>query len=214
VRAGNGAGVARLGREDDRGRHHRAGLVLRRAAAGDQGRRSDRRAGGAAGHQRADCGSAGQRPGRELVLLGLQPPLQLGQLPRAQLGGSVRLEELGIVLVYPRGTGGPAGWTWRRWRPRASVSRLSVHAIFNRCCALLYSRPPVGGVVDFSQPEPRSNPGLRGPGADHRMTFQVSDTTLQRPDIHGRPRCGTPCCPTCPAPSSWPSRSTWSLFGG
>ena len=52
-------------REGHRGGHHRAGLLQRRPAAGDQGRRPDRRARGAAHHQRADRGRAGLRPGQE-----------------------------------------------------------------------------------------------------------------------------------------------------
>ena len=49
-------------REGDQGGHHGAGLFQRRAAAGDQGRRPDRRPRGGADHQRADGGGAGLRP--------------------------------------------------------------------------------------------------------------------------------------------------------
>ena len=52
-------------REGHRGGDHRAGVLQRRAAAGDQGRRPDRRARGAADHQRADRGRAGLRAGQE-----------------------------------------------------------------------------------------------------------------------------------------------------
>ena len=44
------------------GRHHGPGLFQRRAAAGHQGRRQDRRPRGAAHHQRADRGGARLRP--------------------------------------------------------------------------------------------------------------------------------------------------------
>ena len=44
--------------------HHRAGLLLRRAAPGDQGGRRDRRPEGAPDRQRADRGRAGLRPGQ------------------------------------------------------------------------------------------------------------------------------------------------------
>ena len=47
------------------GRHHRSGLLQRRPAPGDQGRRQDRRPRGAAHHQRADGGGARLRPRQE-----------------------------------------------------------------------------------------------------------------------------------------------------
>ena len=47
------------------GGHHRPGLLQRQPAAGDQGRRPDRRAGGRADHQRADRRGPGLRPGQE-----------------------------------------------------------------------------------------------------------------------------------------------------
>ena len=47
------------------GGHHRPGLLQRRAAAGDQGRRQDRRPRRAAHHQRADGRGAGLRPRQE-----------------------------------------------------------------------------------------------------------------------------------------------------
>ena len=49
-------------REGDAGRHHRARLLQRRPAPGDQGRRQDRRPRRAAHHQRADRGGARLRP--------------------------------------------------------------------------------------------------------------------------------------------------------
>ena len=49
----------------DRRRHHRAGLLQRRAAAGDQGRRHDRRPERPAHRQRADRGGARLRPRQE-----------------------------------------------------------------------------------------------------------------------------------------------------
>ncbi len=49
----------------DRGRHHGAGLLQRRAAAGHQGRREDRRPRGQAHHQRADRGGDGLRTRQE-----------------------------------------------------------------------------------------------------------------------------------------------------
>ena len=54
------------GRTGDRGRHHRAGLLQRRPATGDQGRRPDRRARSAPHHQRADCRRTGLWPGQAL----------------------------------------------------------------------------------------------------------------------------------------------------
>ena len=45
-----------------RSRHHRAALLHRRAAPGDEGRRQDRRPRRQAYHQRADGGRAGLRP--------------------------------------------------------------------------------------------------------------------------------------------------------
>ena len=47
------------------GGHHGPGLLQRQPAAGDQGRRPDRRPRGRADHQRADRGGAGLRPGQE-----------------------------------------------------------------------------------------------------------------------------------------------------
>ncbi len=47
-----------LGRAGDEGRRHLPRLLQRQPAAGDQGRRADRRARGAAHHQRADRGGA------------------------------------------------------------------------------------------------------------------------------------------------------------
>ena len=52
------------GRGGDRSRDHRAGLLQRQPAPGDQGRGSHRRPGSQADHQRADGGSAGLRPGQ------------------------------------------------------------------------------------------------------------------------------------------------------
>ena len=58
-----GRGLSR--REGHRRGHHRAGLLQRRAAAGDQGRRQDRRPQRPAHRQRADRGGAGLRPRQE-----------------------------------------------------------------------------------------------------------------------------------------------------
>ena len=58
-----GGGLPR--REGHRRGHHRAGVLQRRAAAGHQGRRQDRRPERAAHHQRADRGGAGLRPRQE-----------------------------------------------------------------------------------------------------------------------------------------------------
>ena len=54
-----------LGQPVTRGGHHRAGLLQRRAAPGDQGRRQDRRPRGHAHRQRADRGGAGLRARQE-----------------------------------------------------------------------------------------------------------------------------------------------------
>ena len=68
---GDGAAEAEAGgrglprREGHRRGHHRAGVLQRRAAAGDEGRRQDRRAERAADHQRADRRGAGLRPRQE-----------------------------------------------------------------------------------------------------------------------------------------------------
>ena len=51
-------------RDGDRRGHHRAGLLRRRAAAGHQGGRRDRRPERPAHHQRAHRGRAGLRPGQ------------------------------------------------------------------------------------------------------------------------------------------------------
>ena len=56
---------AYLGQPVTPGGHHRAGVLQRRPAAGDQGRRQDRGPRGAAHHQRADRGSARLRPRQE-----------------------------------------------------------------------------------------------------------------------------------------------------
>ena len=56
-------GLSRRG--SHRGGHHRAGVLQRLAAAGDQGRRPDRRPRGQADHQRADRGRARVRHGQE-----------------------------------------------------------------------------------------------------------------------------------------------------
>ena len=60
-----GSGRSLPGREGHRGGDHGAGVLQRRAAAGHQGRRQDRRAGSDAHHQRADGGGAGLRAGQE-----------------------------------------------------------------------------------------------------------------------------------------------------
>ena len=52
-------------RGSDRGGHHRPGVLQRLAAAGDQGRRQDRRPRRQADHQRADGGGARVRPRQE-----------------------------------------------------------------------------------------------------------------------------------------------------
>ena len=54
------------GREGDRGGDHRAGVLQRCPTAGDQGRREDRRIGGAPHHQRADRRGPGVRPRQEV----------------------------------------------------------------------------------------------------------------------------------------------------
>ena len=61
--AANGRGLSRHQR--DRGGDHRSRVLQRRAAAGHQGRRQDRRARGQAHHQRAHGGRAGLRAGQE-----------------------------------------------------------------------------------------------------------------------------------------------------
>ena len=53
------------GRDGDRGGHHRARVLQRLAAPGDQGRRQDRRPRRQAHHQRADRGRARLRPRQE-----------------------------------------------------------------------------------------------------------------------------------------------------
>ena len=60
-----GGGRGLPGPQGQQGRDHRAGLLQRRPAPGDQGRRPDRRPGGRADHQRADGRVAGLRPGQE-----------------------------------------------------------------------------------------------------------------------------------------------------
>ena len=60
---GDRRGLSR--RDGHRGGHHRSGLFQRQPAPGDQGRRQDRRARGAAHHQRADRGGARLRHGEE-----------------------------------------------------------------------------------------------------------------------------------------------------
>ena len=59
----DGGGLPRRG--SDRGGHHRAGVLQRLAAPGDQGRRQDRRPRGQAHHQRADGRGARVRHGQE-----------------------------------------------------------------------------------------------------------------------------------------------------
>ena len=56
---------AHLGAHGHAGGHHRSGLLQRRAASGDQGRRQDRRPRSAAHHQRADGGGARLRARQE-----------------------------------------------------------------------------------------------------------------------------------------------------
>ena len=58
-----GGGISRAA--GHQGGHHRAGLLQRRAAPGDQGRRPDRRPRSDAHRQRADRGGAGLRPRQE-----------------------------------------------------------------------------------------------------------------------------------------------------
>jgi hypothetical protein len=53
------------GRDRDRGRDHRAGLLQRRPAPGHQGRRPHRWPGSQAHHQRTHRGGPGLRPGQE-----------------------------------------------------------------------------------------------------------------------------------------------------
>ena len=60
-----GSGRSLPGREGHAGGDHGAGVFQRRAAAGHQGRRQDRRPGSDAHHQRADGGGAGLRAGQE-----------------------------------------------------------------------------------------------------------------------------------------------------
>ena len=60
---GDGRGLSRPAGHP--GGHHRSGLLQRRPAPGDQGRRQDRRPRGPAHHQRADGGGARLRPRQE-----------------------------------------------------------------------------------------------------------------------------------------------------
>ena len=60
-----GSGRSLPGPQGQQGRHHGAGLLQRRPAAGDQRRRPDRRPGSRAHHQRADRGRAGLRARQE-----------------------------------------------------------------------------------------------------------------------------------------------------
>ena len=60
-----GGGRELPGPQGPQGGHHGPGLLQRQPAAGDQGRRPDRRARGRADHQRADRRGAGLRPRQE-----------------------------------------------------------------------------------------------------------------------------------------------------
>ena len=60
-----GSGRGLPGPQGQQGRHHGAGLLQRRPAAGDQRRRPDRRAGSRPHHQRADAAAAGLRSRQE-----------------------------------------------------------------------------------------------------------------------------------------------------
>ena len=60
-----GSGRSLSGREGHQGRDHGSGVLQRRAAPGDQGRRQDRGPGSDAHHQRADRGRAGLWAGQQ-----------------------------------------------------------------------------------------------------------------------------------------------------
>jgi hypothetical protein len=103
-------------------------------------------------------------PGRELVLLGLQPPLQLGQLARAQVRGPVSLEALGMALARPR----------HRRPGRVDLAPLAIASIRVSWLSVHPSSPGAARCCTTARPLGRrlqparaaEQAGLRGPGAD------------------------------------------------
>lgn len=95
------------------------------------------------------------------------------------------LAAVGIVLVRAHSAHGlEQGMLATLGLISVAVSWLTVHTIFTLRYALLYYSDPVGGV-DFNQQERPAYRDFAYLAMTIGMTFQVSDTDLQRTDIRG-----------------------------
>jgi uncharacterized membrane protein len=93
------------------------------------------------------------------------------------------LGALGLVLAYAhQATGVARGMLALLAVVSVAVSWFSVHTIFTLRYALLYYTQPVGGI-DFNQQEPPDYRDFAYLALTLGMTYQVSDTSLQKSDI-------------------------------
>jgi uncharacterized membrane protein len=93
------------------------------------------------------------------------------------------LAAVGVVLVRAHSAhGAEQGMLAGLGLLSVAVSWLTVHTIFTLRYALLYFSDPVGGI-DFNQKEVPSYRDFAYLAMTIGMTFQVSDTNLQRTDI-------------------------------
>ena len=165
-----GGGVPRSA--GDQGGHHRAGVLQRRAAPGDQGRGQDRRPRSHAHRQRADRGGAGLRPrqeeGRDDRRLRLRRRHVRHLDPRSRRGRR-------------RGQGDQRRHAPRRRQPRSAHHRLDRRRVQE-------------GRGHRSQQGPDGAPAAEGSGGEGQDGALHRDGDRHQPAVHhgGRDRSEAP----------------------
>ena len=153
-----------LGQPVTQGRHHRAGVLQRRAAPGDQGRRADRRPRGHAHRQRADRGRAGLRPRQE----------------EGRDDRRLRLRRRHLRHLDPRGRRGRGRGQGdqRRHAPRRRQPRPAHHRLDHR------------GVQEERRHRPRQGPdgaaAAEGSGGEGQDGALHGDGDRHQPAVHHR----------------------------
>ena len=156
-----GRGVPRP--DGDQGGHHGAGVLQRRAAPGDQGRRADRRPRGDAHRQRADRGGARLRPRQEEGRDHRRLRLRRRHVRHLDPGGRRRRR---------RGQGDQRRHAPRRRQPRPADHRLDRRPSSRRRKASISSQGPDGA------PAPEGGGGEGEDGALH------GDGDRHQPAVH------------------------------
>ncbi len=165
---GSGGGLS--GPQGEQGRHHGAGLLQRRPAAGHQGRRPDRRPGSRPHHQRADGRVAGLRPRQE----GRRNDLRVR--PRRR-----HVRRVGARSGRRRV---PRHLHQRRHAPRRRRLRRSAHQLRRRAVPARAGHRPAQGPHGPAAAAGSVRKGQEGAqlGADHRHQPAVHHGRRERPE--------------------------------